>query len=58
MTLKKMLKCRRFRSDEDVNAAVVQWFQLQQQPREFFAEGIHRLVRLLDACINAHECCF
>jgi hypothetical protein len=39
--LKQALKGHRFRSDEDVKAIVVQWFQ--QQPREFFVEGIHWL---------------
>jgi hypothetical protein len=29
---------------------VVQWFQ--QQPREFFAEGIQRLVHQWDAYLN------
>jgi hypothetical protein len=32
----------RFRSDEDIKAMVMQWFQ--QQAREFFVEGIHWLV--------------
>jgi hypothetical protein len=38
--------------NEDVKAVVVQWFQ--QQPREFFVEGIRRLMHQLDACLSTH----
>jgi hypothetical protein len=38
--------------DEDERAVVVQWFQ--QQPREFFVEGIHWLVHQWNACFNTH----
>jgi hypothetical protein len=48
---KKETKGHRFQSDEDVKAAVVLW--LQQQPREFFTEGIHWLVCQWGACLNA-----
>jgi hypothetical protein len=51
--LKKALKSRRFWSDEDNKAMVVQWFQ--QQPREFFVVGILRLVHQWDACLSAHR---
>lgn len=42
-----------FQSDEDVKAIVVQWFQ--QQPREFFAEGINQQMR---QCLSGRGDCF
>jgi phage terminase large subunit-like protein len=51
-SLKKVLKCWKFESDKDVKTVVKQWFQ--QQPREFFVEGIHRLVHQWDACLITH----
>jgi hypothetical protein len=33
--------------NKDVRTVVVQWFQ--QQPREFFTEGIHQLIHQSDA---------
>jgi hypothetical protein len=50
--LKKALKGLRFGPGKDIKAAVVQWFQ--QQPREFFIEGIHWLVRQYEACLSVH----
>jgi hypothetical protein len=41
--LKEELKRRRFGPIEYAKFAVVLW--VQQQPREFFTEGIHRLER-------------
>jgi hypothetical protein len=40
-TLNEELKEHRFRTDKDVKAAVVQWFQ--QQPSKFFVEGIYQV---------------
>jgi hypothetical protein len=37
--LKKDFKGRIFMSDDNVQEAMVQWFR--QQPKEFFADGIH-----------------
>jgi hypothetical protein len=47
-----VLKGHKWGLDEDVKAAVMQWFQ--QQPREFFVEVIHQLACQWDACINIH----
>jgi hypothetical protein len=44
-----------FGSDEDIMAAVVQW--CRQQPKEFFVEGFHRLVRQGDASFNDRGVC-
>jgi phage terminase large subunit-like protein len=42
--------------DEDVRASVVHWFQ--QQPREFFAEGIHPLaLHRIAACNTRGTIC-
>jgi hypothetical protein len=46
--LKKLLKSFTIRLDKDM----VQWFQ--QQPREFYVDGIYCLVCQWDACLNAH----
>jgi hypothetical protein len=35
-------------------AAVMRWFR-ERPPREFFAEGIHRLVPRWDAYLSVHE---
>jgi hypothetical protein len=55
-SLNETLKGCEFQSDEDVKAVVVQWFQ--QQPREFFAEGINQQMpqRLSDCgdCFERH----
>jgi hypothetical protein len=40
--LKKVLKGHGFRSNEDVKAAMMWWFQ--QQPRDFLVEGINQLM--------------
>jgi hypothetical protein len=40
--LKKVLKGLWIQVAENIKPVVLQWFQ--QQPREFFAEGIHHLV--------------
>jgi hypothetical protein len=50
--LKKVLMGHVFGSDEDVKAALVQWFQ--QQPRELCAEWICGLVLQWDACLSVH----
>jgi hypothetical protein len=54
--LKEVLKGHKFWWDEDVKTTVIQWFQ--QQPKEFFAEGIHQLVQKWDTCPNNHSDCF
>jgi hypothetical protein len=46
--LKKAPNDHRFGLDEDIRAVLVQWYQ--QQPKEFFADGIHHLVLLWVAC--------
>lgn len=48
--LKKALKGNRFQSDEEVQNAVKEFFE--QQPQEFFKQGIHRLVKQWDMCLN------
>jgi hypothetical protein len=45
--LNKVLKGHRLGSDKDVMTVILEWFQ--QQPREFFTEGIHQLVCQWDA---------
>ena len=50
--LKKALKGQRFNSDADVKTAVTTWFS--EQPRTFFSDGIRRLPKQWDACLNAY----
>jgi hypothetical protein len=45
-----VLQSNRFRSDEDVKAAVVQWFW--HQTRDLFVEEIHWLMHQWYACLN------
>jgi hypothetical protein len=40
-----------FTSDDNVQEATIQ--QFRQQPKEFFARGIHKLVHECDSCLNA-----
>ena len=49
--LKKSLMGQRFHSDDDVKAAVLNWFH--DQPTSFFADGIRNLPKQWDACLNA-----
>jgi hypothetical protein len=49
--LKKVLKGHTFTLDDTVQEAVVKW--LRQQPKEFFADGIYRLVHQWDSSLNA-----
>ena len=51
--LKKALKGQRFNSDADVKTVVTTWFS--EQPRTFFSDGIRRLPKQWDACLNAYE---
>lgn len=50
--LKTHLKGRRFNSDDEVKEAVTEF--LRQQPKEFYKQGITRLVSQWDKCLNAH----
>lgn len=50
--LKRALKGQRFNSDADVKTAVTTWFR--EQPRTFFSDGIRRLPKQWDACLNAY----
>lgn len=50
--LKKALKGQRFHTDADVMNAVNTWFS--EQPQSFFADGIRRLPKQWDACLNAY----
>ena len=50
--LKKFLKGQRFDSDADVMASVTKWFK--EQPKSFFSDGIRRLPKCWDACLNAY----
>lgn len=47
--LKKALKGQRFQSDAEVQQAVLTWFR--QQPEEWYATGIQRLVKQWDTCL-------
>jgi hypothetical protein len=51
--LKELLNGSIFRSDEEIKAEMVWWYQ--QQFREVMAEVIHRLVPQWDDCLNTHE---
>lgn len=53
--LKKFLKGQRFESDEEVRATVIEWFK--KQPMSFFSDGIRRLPKQWDACVNASGDC-
>ncbi|KAJ4429615.1 hypothetical protein ANN_21801 [Periplaneta americana] len=48
--LKKFLGGQRFDGDDEVKTAVREWFA--SQAGEFYNEGIERLVRRLDKCLN------
>jgi histone-lysine N-methyltransferase SETMAR len=48
--LKEELSGRKFKSDEEVQAAVHDW--LQRQPKDFFSRGIQALVKRWNTCIE------
>jgi len=48
--LKEALRGRRFSCDDDVKAPVHQW--LRAQPKTSFADGIKKLVRRWEKCIE------
>ena len=48
--MKQELSKRRYHSDAEVKAAAQQW--LSDIGRDFFAEGIEKLVPRLDKCLN------
>ena len=50
LQLKKHLKGNHYDSDEEVVAAVRQWYR--EQSPEFFADGIHQLVRRWQLCVD------
>jgi hypothetical protein len=52
-TSKETLKGHRFRSDEDVKATVVQWFQQQPRQHTLWSRSIE-LMHQWDACLSAH----
>ena len=50
--LKKFLAGQRFTSDDEVKAAVRQWFR--SQTADFYCSGIAKLVLRWDKCLNGH----
>jgi hypothetical protein len=49
-SLKKTLRRRLFRSDEEVKQAVHTW--LCDQPKTFFSDGIKKLVERCKKCVD------
>ena len=49
------LGCCYFRTDEEVKAAVSNWFRTQ--PAEFYAKGIDNLIWSRDTCVAEEEGC-
>jgi hypothetical protein len=48
--MKEALRGRRFSSDKDVIGAVQKW--LKTQPKNFFSDGIKKLVKRWNWCIE------
>jgi hypothetical protein len=52
LDLKRVLKGRRFQSDDEVQQAVRDFFK--KQPKEFYTKGIEYLVERWDKCLNKY----
>ena len=52
MHMKKWLGSQRFDDDEELKDAVTGW--LQAQAGDFYAEGISKLVKRYDKCLNRY----